>query len=68
MAPSQINHHTRNNLERKFREAEVLCKKELKKVELAQKWSKREEQDFARVVSFFGIEYEEGSNHCTRFR
>lgn len=45
-------------------------KKELKKAELAQKWSKREEQDFLRVVSFFGVEYETGTNKYdwTKFR
>ncbi|XP_019861405.1 PREDICTED: uncharacterized protein LOC109589853, partial [Amphimedon queenslandica] len=56
--------------ERKEREAEVSRKRELKKAELAQKWSKREEQDFGRIVSYFGIEYEEGSNKYdwTHFR
>ena len=47
--------------EKKERVAEESRKKEQKKAELAQKWSKREEQDFARVVSFFGVEYDEST-------
>jgi len=42
--------------EKKEREKEVSRKKMLKKMEQAEKWSKREEQDFARVISFYGVE------------
>ena len=34
------------------------------------RWSKREEQDFVRVISFFGVEFEKTSNryNWARFR
>lgn len=55
-------HQLLKERERKEREAEAARRKEQKKAELAQKWSKREEQDFVRVVSFFGLEYENDSD------
>lgn len=42
--------------EKKEREKEVSRKKMLKRMEQAEKWSKREEQDFSRVISFYGVE------------
>ena len=42
--------------EKKEREKEVSRKKMLKRMEQAEKWSKQEEQDFSRVISFYGVE------------
>ncbi|KAL9976050.1 hypothetical protein ACROYT_G013284 [Oculina patagonica] len=56
--------------ERKERFEEAVRQKELKKAEMAQKWSKREEVDFYRTVSTFGVEYnkEDGTYDWSRFR
>jgi len=56
--------------EKKEREKEVSRKKMLKKMEQAEKWSKREEQDFSRVISFYGVERnpETSEYDWTRFR
>ena len=42
--------------EKREREKEVSRKKMLKRMEQAEKWSKREEQDFSRVITFYGVE------------
>ncbi|KAK3733995.1 hypothetical protein QZH41_009861 [Actinostola sp. cb2023] len=44
--------------ERKEKFEEAIRQKEQKKLEMAQKWSKREEVDFYRTVSTFGVEYD----------
>lgn len=56
--------------ERKERFEEAVRQKELKKAEMAQKWSKREEVDFYRTVSSFGVEYNKknGTYDWSRFR
>uniref|UniRef100_A0ABM0GXF5 Chromodomain-helicase-DNA-binding protein 7-like n=1 Tax=Saccoglossus kowalevskii TaxID=10224 RepID=A0ABM0GXF5_SACKO len=48
----------RKEAERKHRFEEALKQKELKKKEQAQRWSRREESDFYRTVSAFGVEYD----------
>jgi hypothetical protein len=55
---------------RKEKEKEASRQRELKRAELAQKWSRREEQDFARVIAFFGVVYdrESQSYNWERFR
>lgn len=62
--------HLRRETEKKEREAEALRRREQKKAELALKWSKREEQDFLRVISSFGVEFDRAKNkyNWTRFR
>lgn len=56
--------------ERKERFEEAVRQKELKKAEMAQKWSKREEVDFYRTVSTFGVEFnkKDGTYDWSRFR
>ncbi|XP_032220278.1 chromodomain-helicase-DNA-binding protein 8 isoform X2 [Nematostella vectensis] len=56
--------------ERKERFEEAIRQKEQKKLEMAQKWSKREEVDFYRTVSTFGVEFDEkeGRYDWSRFR
>eukprot|EP00794_Sanderia_malayensis_P019257 gene19257-21185_t len=48
--------------ERRERQAQQVREKQLKRAEMASKWSRREVTDFYRVVTTFGIIYDENTN------